>query len=80
MLLVTSTKLEPVRTYQLDVQKLKISSRKSIVSLLCGNKKNNHKGSVYRAKGRNVLCEPPFNIGHALLNTSDVDPVSESGQ
>jgi hypothetical protein len=51
-----------------------------IVSVYAGEEKKEHKWGLYRDKGLNVLREPPFNIGHALLNSSDMDPVSEPGQ
>jgi hypothetical protein len=43
-------------------------------------KENDHQWILCRNNGRNVLCEPPLNIGHAFLNASDVDPVSGLGQ
>jgi hypothetical protein len=52
----------------------------SIVSVYAGEEKKKHTGDICRDNGMHVLCEPPFNIGQASLNASDVDPVSESGQ
>jgi hypothetical protein len=43
-------------------------------------KENDLYGILGRNNGRNVLYEPPLNIGHAFSNASDVDPVSELGQ
>jgi hypothetical protein len=79
-MLVTSTNSVSVRTYQLGSQNLQTLTCMWIVSVYAGEEKKEHKWGFYRDKGMNVLREPPFNIGHALLNSSDMDPVSEPGQ